>query len=40
MSTWPYGLGSSVRYAGILFVNAGALAMGGSKTLIDELIKR
>ncbi len=40
MSTWPYGLGSSVKYAGILFVNAGALAMGGAKTLIDELIKR
>jgi hypothetical protein len=39
MSTWPYGLSSSVKYASIFFANAGALGMTGAKTMIEKLVK-
>jgi hypothetical protein len=38
MSTWPYGWGSSVKYAGIFIANAGALFMGGAQTLITSVM--
>jgi hypothetical protein len=39
MSTWPYGLGSSVKYVGIFIANAGTLFMAGAKTMVENLVK-
>jgi len=39
MSTWPYGFGSSVKYASVLIANAGALAISSAKTIIEKLLK-
>lgn len=39
MSTWPYGISSSVTYISILIANGGTLFMAAAKTMIEKLAK-
>jgi hypothetical protein len=38
MSTWPYGIGSSVKYAGVFIANLGTLIGSSAKTIFAKLL--